>query len=266
MSMDDVLNEKVEVKQETKEEVPRETIAEPIKEPETKVEAKVEPEAKIEAKDETIDETTGMTPKEKAFYTKSKDERQKRQESERENAALKARLEQIERQSQQTQPKTEEAKKDFWEDPEAALNRHNSDIARQREDMQRMNIATKLEVSEMLVKRDHPDYVEKLQVFQDLLKTNPQLMNQVLSAPVPAEFVYKFAKNHMEISQAGSLDNLRAKMEAEIRAKVEAELRLKDENKQKVLSSLPNSLTTERSTGGGTQAWSGPPPLDDILH
>ncbi len=208
---------------------------------------------------EPIDETTGMTPKEKAFYSKSKDETRKRQELEREYAVLKAQVEQAAKAQQPTQTTQPEAPKEFWEDPEGAMKA-------QREEIQRMAVGSRLEVSEMLARREHPDFEEKLAVFTELAKQNPNLAHQMLQNQDPASFVYKIAKNHSDLQQAGSLDGLRAKIEAETRIRIETEYKMKEEAKAAELANIPQSLTGVRSTGVNKPVWSGPPSIDDILH
>ncbi len=222
------------------------------------------PAAAPEAPPEPIDEPTGMTPKEKAFYAKSKDEREKRQKLEQEYAVLKAQLEQA------TRPKQPEAQpepaKDFWEDPEGALKAHQEQIKQQIEESRRMATTTRIDVAEMMVKREHPDYNEKLAIFHEIAQQNPNVVQEMLRAENPALYAYELGKNHLELKQAGDLPTLRAQIEKETRLKLEAEFKAKEEARAAELANIPQSLTGVRSTGVNRPVWSGPPPLDDILH
>ena len=178
---------------------------------------------------------------------------------EREYAVLKAQVEQAAKAQATPQPAQPEAPKEFWEDPEGAMKA-------QREEIQRMAVGSRLEVSEMLARREHPDFEEKLAVFTELAKQNPNLAHQMLQNQDPASFVYKIAKNHSDLQQAGSLDGLRAKIEAETRIRIETEFKMKEEAKAAELANIPQSLTGVRSTGVNKPVWSGPPSMDDILH
>jgi hypothetical protein len=247
MSMEDILSD---TKPEPITEPVVETApAEPVVET-----APVEPVV-AEAPAESIDETTGMTPKEKAFYTKSKDETRKRQELERELAEWKAKVNQPAQQvSRETEPP-----KEFWEDPEGTLNRY-------KEEMNRMTIDARLNTAEMIAKTKYQDYDENLNVFAEIMQKTPGLQQQMLNAVDPAEFAYRTGKNYSDLQKAGNLDALRAKIEQETRIKIETEFKMREEAKKQALDAIPQSLTNVRSTGANKPVWSGPPPLDDILH
>jgi hypothetical protein len=249
MSMEDIFSD-------TKPEPVQETVVETkVVEP-APVEAApvVEVAPIVETPTEPIDETTGMTPKEKAFYTKSKDETRKRQELERELAEWKAKVNQP---IQQTQPV--EQPKEFWEDPEGTLNRY-------KEEMNRMTIDARLNTAEMIAKTKYQDYDENLNVFAEIMQKTPGLQQQMLNAPDPAEFAYRTGKNYSDLQKAGNLDTLRAQIEQETRIKIETEFKMREEAKKQALDAIPQSLTNVRSTGANKPVWSGPPPLDDILH
>lgn len=205
-----------------------------------------------EAKAETPPAQPDMTPREKAAFAAAADERRKRQE-------LEAKLKAME--------KPPEPPKPFWDDPEAALKASE-------ERAQQMVMNTRLQMAETITRSQHPDFDEKLAIFQGYLQENPgvatALAQQMLAAPNPAKFVYDFGKTQIELREAGDLPSLRAKIEAEtaakVRAEVEAEYKAKAEKDAATRAAIPRSLADARNTGGQNGVvWSGPTPLEDIL-
>lgn len=196
-----------------------------------------------------------FTEKEKAFLRAAKEERQKRQELERRLAAMEAK----------PAPTTStEAPKTFWDDPEAALAAHTAQVRAEATN-------ARLGMAEFTARQKHPDFDEKVAKFAEILQQTPGLHAQWLAAPDPAEFAYSLAKNHMELQQVGSMEEMRAKIvretTASVRAQVEAELKAKAEALTKEREAIPQSLSTARSVGGNANrtVWSGPTPLDSIL-
>ena len=104
-----------------------------------------------------------------------------------------------------------------------------------------------------------------------MCETVPGLFEQALAQPDPAEFVYKTAKHHQEIADAGNLDAFKAKIEKETRIKAEAEFKAKAEAdaqaRQRERDALPGSLSNVTGVGGANArpVWGGPTPLDSIL-
>jgi hypothetical protein len=196
-----------------------------------------------------------MTDKERAAFAKAADEARKRQALEQEVAALRAQL--------QPQAPAEKPKA-FWDDPEAALKRHQDEIRQE-------TTTTKLNTAELIARSRHTDFDEKVDVFSEIVRSTPGLAAQWLAAPDPAEFAYTIGKNHLLLKEMGSLDaitaKVRAETEASVRAKVEAEFKAKQEELEKQRAALPPSLSDTRGApGAGTKpVWSGPTPLADIL-
>lgn len=224
------------------------------KEPEVK--AEVKPEVKPEPKVEVKPPAQEFTEKERAFLKTAEEERRKRQELEKRLADLEAK-----------QPK--EPEKKFYDDPDAALARQKEERDRERQEIQMMLATSRVNMSEMVARRHHQDFDEKISVFPDLLKTTPGLYAQWMASPDPAEFAYEVSKNHLEIKEAGSISELRAKIEKETRAKVEAELREKlkkeEEERKAAQAALPGSLSTVAGKGNSRPVWNGPTPFDAIL-
>jgi hypothetical protein len=220
---------------------------------EAKEAPKEEPAAKVEAKVETKTPEKPLeeySPREKAAFAKAADETRKRQALERQIAEL----------------KQKETEKPFFEDPEGAL-------ARQKQDFEsKLNFAslsTKVQTSESIARSRHPDYDEKFVIFNQMVQDAPHLAEQAFSSPDPGEFAYRTAKMQKDLQDAGGIDQLRSKVEAEMKAKIKAELetewKRREDELKKQRDDLPGSLTDVPSKGSNRPVWGGPPSLDDIL-
>ena len=213
--------------------------------------AKAEP-AKVEpAKPAVAAPQQEFTDKEKAFLRGLQEERTKRQELERKLAALEA-----------AKPATAEPAKGFWDDPEAALAKHMQESKAEATN-------ARLGMAEFIARQKHTDFDEKIEVFGQILQQTPGLHQQWLAAPDPAEFAYNIGKNHLELQAAGSMEEMRAKIEREttarVRAEIEAELKAKADALAKDRAALPPSLSDARSTGVNKPVWGGIPSMDEIL-
>lgn len=219
---------------------------------EVKAEEK-KPEVKAEEKKEPEKPKEELTAKEKAAFAAVADERRKRQELERRLAEL------------QPKPSAAEQPKAFWDDPEGALKRHEAAIAQTA-------LNTRLQTAELIARNKYQDFDEKIARFSELVSNTPGLAPQWLNSPDPAEFAYRTAKNHMELQDAGSLEQMRAdiekKVRAEERAKVEGEFKAKAEALEKERAALPGSLSDVRgvSSQRAVPVWGGPTPLDEVLR
>lgn len=200
-------------------------------------------EAQVTEKVEQQAATTAAQPDQTVPIKALMAERDKRQ-------ALEQRLKSLEQ--QQPQPS-------FWEKPEEHLQRIQTFVQQQA-------IVTKMDLSESIAREKHADFDEKLGVFSELVQANPTLLQQAAMQRNPAEWVYSVAKNHMELKQAGSIEGMRSKLEAEIRAKVEAEFKAKAEAEAKKRESIPQTLTdVQAGTGPKPAEFLGPTPLNTIL-
>ncbi len=107
--------------------------------------------------------------------------------------------------------------------------------------------------------------------FEVMATQNPALQAEALSQVDPYEFIYRSAKNNMELSklnEAGGVEGYRASLEAEIRAKLEIEYaeKSKTEMDAKIESIIPNSLSTQRAAGGNVgKTYTGDQPLSKIV-
>jgi hypothetical protein len=190
-----------------------------------------------------------FTAKERAFLQAAQEERGKRQELERRLAALEGN-------------KPAEEKKGFWDDPEAALEKHRQEIRTEA-----MN--ARLQTAEFIARQRHPDFDEKLAKFSELVEKTPGLFQKMLASPDPAEYAFGIGKGHLDIEQAGGMQALLEKKEKEtaarVRAEVAVELREKAEALAKERAALPPSLSEARSTGPNKHVWGGPTSMNDIL-
>lgn len=150
------------------------------------------------------DDADGMVPKRAVI-----DERRKRQELERELAALRAQL-------NDAVPK-QPARPDVFEDQEGAFNYVESVI-------EQRTLLNRIEMSRELMMDQHQDYEDAEEQFVELAKADPSLVQKMRAAPLPAKFVYQYVKRHQQMQEMQDIEAYKAKLEAEIRAKVMAEL------------------------------------------
>ena len=208
-----------------------------------------EPEPKVERLEPPKVE---MTEKERALLATATEERRKRQALEQEIAQL--------RQTPKEPPKP------FWDDPEGALNQHKQDIEQTKQQMANMFLQEKMKTSEYHARKVYPDFDQKVEEFGAALKDVPGLLQEWLSAPDPAEFAYKTAKNRIELREVGNIEQYRAKIEKEAYIKAEAEFKKKMEDLEKQRQSIPDSLSSAPGTPGQNKpVWDGPPSLGAIL-
>jgi len=201
-----------------------------------------------------------FTDKERAFLAAAHEERQKRQALEKEFAEFKAK--------QAAAP--QEPPKAFFDDPDGTIQRITAELAQTKTQFQQAleqnNTGVRVQMSEMMARTRHPDYQEKVTIFSGIVEKAPQLLQQVMASPDPAEAMYQLAKNHKDMQDAGSIDELRARIEKETRIKIEQEMKEKQELQQKQRDSLPPSLSQARSTAQNKVVWGGPTPLGNILN
>lgn len=213
--------------------VPKEA---PKEEPKVEVKPELKPEPKAEPKQE-------FTERERAFLKAAEEERRKRQE--------------LEKRIAESKPKEEP--KAFWDDPEGHLKKFE-------ENFEKRAVNIKLDTAEAIARSRHPDFDEKVAVFAELLQTSPGLHAQWMQSVDPAEFAYRTGKQTLEIREAGSLDDLRKKIEKETREKLEAEYKGKQEELEKQRAALPKSLSDVRGAAKQNQpVFTGPTPLESVL-
>lgn len=189
--------------------------------------------------------------------TALQDERRKRQELERQLQEISQRLTQ--------QPVQPQPIPDQWDDPEGFA-RH---LAREAAAQAREEALAELRRERVIhsaeaAKQRHPDYIEKVDTFNELAAQNPALIATMMQQPDPAEYAYNIAKQHEELNRYGSLDAMleakKKEWEAEALEGLKASL-------DPAPASAPTSLVTERNVGSRSgPAWSGPADLSELLR
>jgi hypothetical protein len=223
------------------------------KEEKEKAEAKEpKPDPKPEAR------TEELSAKERAAFAAMQDERRKRQE-------LEQRLAQLE----QAQKQQQNPPKPFMEDPDGALAQYHEQFQQHTQQLQQQMsgalVQTKVTATEAVARSQFKDYDEKVEVFKAVCQNTPGLYEQCLNAPNPADFAYRIGKNYHDLQQAGSLDQLKEKIEREARVKFEEEYKKKQEESAKQRAELPPSLSEARGTSQPRTQYTGPTPLGAIL-
>jgi hypothetical protein len=214
---------------------------------------------KEEVKEEKVEEKPKETPKEapkqefsdkeKALLAALQDERRKRQD--------------LERKAQEVPVKKPD--KPFWEAPEEHFkSQEELHKAWEQKQTERETVMT-LRVAEMMARKEHPDFDEKVTYFGEMVAKIPGLYQQWLQSPDPGEFAYKTAKDHKELQEVGSRDKLVEKLEKEIRIKLESELKEKEKKLREEREAIPSTLSDVRGKNQQKTVWGGPPDLNDIL-
>lgn len=179
-----------------------------------------------------------------------KEEREKRQQLERELEALKQQFQAAQHPQEPPAPPPS-----VWEDDQA-WGGHLVSTA-----VQQANINAALNMSEMLTRREKPDFEPMKVKFLQLAEANPALAQQALSDPDPWGKAYQIAKNAATMEEVGAtdLETLRAKLREEILAEAQAQVPV-------AAGTIPPTLTTARNVGARTgPAWAGPRSLEDLL-
>lgn len=186
------------------------------------------PEAPAEkvAPTETAEQAAERTRNEKGQFAKPDEiaglqkglqkERQTRQDTERKLQEAERKLREIEAK------KTDEPKKDFWEDPDAALEERLTE----REKAIRLESESRyFSLCEDLAKKDHTDYDdvvnELLTEAQEDASLGSQVFAQAKAARNPAEFLYTYAINRREMKAVGGdLGKYKESIAAEFKPKL----------------------------------------------
>lgn len=178
-------------------------------------------------------------------------ERRRRQEAEDRIAELERQL-----QSFQNPPAPPPS---MWEDEKGWQQHFGQQITNEATQFASLN--AKLDMSEMLAGQAHTDFDEKKAVFLELVQSNPELRQTAMQDRHPWEKAYQIATNHttMQEMQATNMDELRAKIRAEIEAEMGGQAPTRP--------TAPPTLSTQRNVGARSgPEWSGPPSLSDLLR
>lgn len=209
------------------------------------LETGVEPE-QGQPEPEAVPPTAGLPQEE---YKAIREEREKRKRLEAELEAL--------RQQMASQPP--EPPPSIWEDDQGALQHVKQEAVSLA--VQQATLNAKLDMSEMMVRQQNPDFDEVKAEFLALAEQNPGLVQQALADPHPWDKAYKIAKTHRTMQELGATDvaTLRAKLREEVLAELQ-------QGRSPVAPGLPPTITGERSVASRSgPAWAGPTPLTDLL-
>lgn len=210
--------------------------------------APIEPEQGVK---QEVSEPPSEPPKEAVepdSWTKAAvlDERKKRQ-------ALEAELEALKRAQQQPEPK----KVDLFEDPEGYQKHVEQSI-------QKARIEDRIALSREIFASMKDDYEEAEAAFIDMAKQFPQLVDEMLSAPVPAKFAYEQGKKALAFNEMKSFDAnaYKAKLREELRAELMQEFQAQQQTKQAKAANLTPSLAAIQTQ---TVKDDPEPTLEDLL-
>lgn len=203
-----------------------------------------------------------QAPKEKFVPLKAvEDERRKRQELEKRIAEFEARFAQ--------KPQEQVAPPDWDLDPRSAA-------AHLAAEMQRRTFTMAVEMSERVLKQQHPDYEEVRNVFAEAAKADPRLAMELVNHPFPAEFAYQQGKRLRMLQEIGDdpesyKARLREELLAELRsqgapAPAQPQVSRHSAPVPKSLARAPSATQPIRDQRGRfAPSDDGPTPLEDII-
>jgi len=149
---------------------------------------------------------------------------------------------------------------------EAEFARHQAQI-NEREDRRRRKSVDR-------ARARHEDFDEAFAAAVEMARSNPALEAQLLDEDDVGEAAYQQGKTYLDLRGVNSLDDLRAKIRAEIEAERDAEQAQTPQLTQPQQASAtrvippapPKSIAGARGTGAGaTPQYKGPRPLSEIL-
>jgi hypothetical protein len=238
-SLDNILNEDSETSVEIK---PAQAET-----PQTGVEPQPEPQEAEEA-------DAGPPPADdaqKGLQAALSAERKKRQE-------IEAQVEALRREMQAKPAEPAPPAPSIWEDEQGAFQHFGGQVVNQA--VQQATLNARLDMSEMLARQANPDFEDIKAEFLAMAQANPVLQQQALNDPHPWQKAYQIAKNARTMQELGATDL--QTLEAKIREQIMAE----QQAQQPAAPRIPVSLSTTRSVSSRSgPAWSGPPPLGDLL-
>jgi len=165
-----------------------------------------------------------------------------------ENKELKERIANL-----QQQPKPKEDV-DIFEEPEKFKNNVITEA-------QQIALNSRFETSEMIMQDKHGDYDEKADKFEQMVKNNAPLYNQLISSKNPAKFIYDHVVKTEKMNQFDNIEDHETAIRAEERAKVLAEIAESNKGEK---SEVPPSMVDVRSSTA-TKAAASSNLLDEIF-
>lgn len=189
-------------------------------------------------------------------------ERRRRQEAEARMQQLEQQIAQFQQQ-QKPQPPVEAIDDDLmFTDPARYRQMVAAEIRRELQQeaqgwTQQSAIQARIDVSEMLARKAHADYDEKLEAFSTMARDNPALIAEMQRSHDPAEFAYQKAASWMVLQEVGSLDALKDRIRAELMAELQPA-----KPEPIIPETLADAPASRASASGVVHA---PPSLDAIL-
>lgn len=181
-----------------------------------------------------------------------KDERQKRQQAVRDYEQLKNDPEAL----KAALAKFEEQQKEV-PDPLYEPEKYADHL---RGDMQQQLAKHKLDISRELMAEAHDDYEEMENLFVQMAEENPMLAAKAQTARNIPKFAYEQAKKYKQFQEFQGIDDLRAKIRAEIEAELKGDQAISA--KQRAVSNLKPSLAKATSANKDTE---GKATLEDLF-
>lgn len=182
---------------------------------------------------DSTDELLAEDKEKKALVAQAKDERRKRQESDR-------RIDELEKQLQSQLQQKEMP--DVFDDQKAFVDSL-------RDEYKQEISKAKLELAREMMIDAHDDYLEKEELFREMAKDNPSIVAEAEKQSNPVKYLYQQAKKYEQFQQMQDVDSYKQKLMAEVRADIERELRAEQEGKAKA-SNITPSLAKARATDG----------------
>lgn len=178
-------------------------------------------------------------------------ERDRRQAAEKENADLRAKIEE----ANKIDPTS------VFEDESKFRNELSADFSQQLNNQS-------LNQSEFFAAREigRTELDQKIGVFKTLAENNPELAQRFGNAVSPYHELIEIVDQHDEMDKMKDLDGYKAKLKAEARADVKAEIEKEVKDKADLRATIPDSLVGDDSAGGIASKGSFTPPTAKELY
>ena len=213
-----------------------------------------EPEKETKSEEETKDESPSSVEETKETtvpISAMHGERDRRQAAEKENVALKEKLEE----SNKTEPTS------VFEDESKFRTELATDFNQQltNQNLNQSEFFTAREIG-----RDVLD--QKIETFRKLAEDNPELRQRFAIAVSPYHELVDIVNQHDELEKMKDVDGYKAKLKSEARAEVKKELEKEIEDKANLRESIPDSLVGDASAGGISSKGSFEKPTAEELY
>jgi hypothetical protein len=165
----------------------------------------------------------------------------------------------------------ESEKKDFFEDPDAALDDRDERLRRESDN----KLVAALEYTARNALGDEV-YDAQEAAFIEYAKDNPHVIETLKDKINPIDAALKIGKEQIELKskiaeldKIGDIEEYKAKIREEVKAELAADAEKSAEAKEAeakaVKDKLPIDLANENSSGARGNSFTGPTPLDSIL-